>query len=270
MYNVKYENYEGDIRIVEHDTYAKAHKEASLICKKYGEGVIDAVIRRNSDDEILWSKNDCDELKDYLQYDKEQWSNISQRTKTASNKPSIYFDIDGTLGYWYQDTRGYVYPDQVLDPHYHYFKDIEPHPFMVDLAKKLCDAGYDVCIISSADRDTIRDKWEWLDKNCPFLNKGNIFFCPLGADKTQFIKGNAEISLLIDDYKGNLSQWKGIPIKAINSINSADENMFCIEGYSAEVYPDKWNKVMSVTLKKIDESITKCKRKSMEREDRVQ
>ena len=48
------------------------------------------------------------------------------------------------------------------------------------------------------------------------------------------MKGNAEYSILIDDYKENLKQWKGIPVKAINTINSPDANMTNIMGKSGD------------------------------------
>ena len=137
-----------------------------------------------------------------------------------SDKPSVYFDIDGTLGKWYADGRGYSSLEEIIDPENHYFRDIEPHPFMVQLAQHLQEEGYDVCVISAADRDTIRDKMEWVQKNLPFVPEENVFFSPLGADKTKFIKDNAEISVLIDDYNVNLEAWTGKAIKAINTVNS--------------------------------------------------
>jgi len=272
MYYVEYTNQNGDKMQKPHNNLQSALNETDLYADKYGTFVALAEIKRNIDDEVVWSSKDAPELKAYLKYDKEQWANLATTNVPCSNKPSIYFDIDGTLGYWYQNTRGFAYPDQVLDPHYHYFKDIEPHEFMIELARNLCVKGYDVCVISSAEKDTIRDKWEWLDNNCPFIDKKNIFFSPLGADKNNFIKGNAEISVLIDDYKVNLEKWKGTPIKAINSINSVDSKMFCIEGYSAEMQRENWDKTMEVSIKKVEECVsiaTKNIRKENNRNERI-
>lgn len=191
-------------------------------------------IIRSTDATLCWTNKDSPALRQYTELDAEQWLNLEKGMKEASDKPSIYFDIDGTLGYFYQDARGMVYPDEVLDPKTHYFRDIEPHPFIIDLARSLQEKGYDVCVISAADKDTIRDKYEWLKENCGFINDENICFCPLGADKTEFVKGNAEKSILVDDYPKNLSEWKGIPVKAVNSINSVDKSMLCIKGYEIE------------------------------------
>ena len=55
-----------------------------------------------------------------------------------------------------------------------------------------------------------------------------------GFYRIDFVKGNAEYSILIDDYKENLKQWKGIPVKAINTINSPDANMTNIMGKSGD------------------------------------
>ena len=153
------------------------------------------------------------------------------------DKISIYFDIDGVLGRWYPDGKGLKYPEQILDPRYHYFRHIEPQPLAIQLAKDLVNKDYDVCIISAADSRTIPDKNEWIDEHLPFIDKKNIFFCPLGYDKTLYIKGNSKNSVLIDDFPKNLKDWDGIPVKALNDINSKDDNMESI--YVGLSYEDK-------------------------------
>lgn len=174
--------------------------------------------------EIKWSSADSTRTRTYMERTSDEWKESDGiddlRIAAHSDKPSVYFDIDGTLGYWYADGRGYSSLEEIIDPANHYFRDIEPHPFMIQLARELHEEGFDVCIVSAADRDTIRDKAEWIQKNLPFIPEENVFFAPLGADKTQFIKGNADISVLIDDYKVNLEQWHGKAVKAINTVNS--------------------------------------------------
>ena len=214
---------------------------------------------RKYDDHIIWSNRDSDQMKFYGSFDRDHWQSLSSIQHTVSDDASVYFDIDGTLGYWYQDTRGMVYPDEVLDPKSHYFANIAPHPFMIELAQRLQDNGNDVCIVSAADVDTIRDKMEWVHKYCPFIKDENIFFCPLGADKTNFIKGNAEKSVLIDDYKVNLEKWVGKSVKAINSINSVDDKYICIEGYRAEQNLVEYEKLMSKAISDIDKALSNNK-----------
>lgn len=181
--------------------------------------ILSASVINEQTDLVVWSTDDAPELKRYEEYTHDEWHTILHGHHPKCYNPSVYFDIDGTLGYWYPDGRGYTL-DQILDPTTHYFRDIEPHPLMIDLAKMLYNRGLDVCIISAAGKDTIRDKWEWIDKYLPFIPKGNICFSPLGADKNNYVKGNAEYSILIDDYWVNLDNWKGISIKAINTVNS--------------------------------------------------
>lgn len=205
----------------------------------------DINVVRSYDNHLIWSENDSPNMKFYGSFDRDHWQALTHIDRKTSENSSVYFDIDGTLGYWYQDTRGMVYPDQVLDPKSHYFRNIASHPFMIDLAKSLFEQGIDVCIVSAADNDTIRDKYEWIKEHCPFIDDDNIFFCPLGADKTHFIKGNADKSILIDDYKGNLDKWSGISVKAINSINSVDDRYICVEGYKAEQDLSKYEIIMN-------------------------
>lgn len=174
--------------------------------------------------DVIWSSHDSPVLRNrYLGLSNEQWTETEDHSfmfEVQSDKPSVYFDIDGTLGKWYADGRGYSSLEEIIDPANHYFRDIEPHEFMIQLAEELQNRGRDVCIISAADRDTIRDKMEWVHENMPFIKDENVFFSPIGTDKTKFIKDNAEISVLIDDYNKNLDVWKGQAVKAINTVNS--------------------------------------------------
>lgn len=107
---------------------------------------------------------------------------------------------------------------------------------MILLAKELSKTE-DVCILSSAALSTIKDKYEWIKQWMPYIKDENIFFCPLGADKTKFVKDNADISMLIDDYNPNLKSWEkagGIPVKAVNSINSPSLEFQNIRSYEKE------------------------------------
>lgn len=171
---------------------------------------------------IVWSSDFPDALKKYLEYDHEQWQGLECGHHEQSDKSSVYFDIDGTLGKWYSDGRG-LSLEEMIDPSNHYFRNIEPVDMMINLAQYLHENGADVCIVSAAYKDTIIDKWDWIKEHLPFIPDENICFAPIGADKTEFVKGNAEKSILIDDYNKNLEEWKGISLKALNGINSHQE-----------------------------------------------
>lgn len=99
-------------------------------------------------------------------------------------------------------------------------------------------------MISSADIRTVEDKYEWIKEYTPFIKDDNIFFCPLGADKTRFIKNNAASSVLIDDYNPNLDMWQqsgGICVKAVNSINSPSDRYYNLYHSDKEKYISKYD-----------------------------
>lgn len=178
-----------------------------------------AVINEQNGLEV-WNSNDAPELQKYSEYSFDEWNTLTKGHHATSEKPSIYFDMDGTLAHWHSDGKGLSY-EEMLDPTNHYFRNLEPYEMMVQLAEKLQEKGHDVCIMSSADKGTIKDKWEWIEEHVPFIPKENICFAPIGAEKSDFVKGNAEISILIDDYNKNLESWRGDAIKALNGINSS-------------------------------------------------
>lgn len=148
-----------------------------------------------------------------------------------STTPSVYFDTDGTLCYWYPDGRGFAYPEQILDPAVHYYRDLEAHHFVIELAKHLAKSGLDVCLLGAADYKTIPDKVAWYRQFLSFIPKENIFFCPIGASKAEYGKQNPEISVLIDDYHKNLDEWEaagGIAVKLVTDQNTKDTTRFCV------------------------------------------
>lgn len=245
---------------------AQKYENAIRYAKEQTESGYDVAVIRSTDKHLCWSSTDSDSLKVYMEYSSEQWLNLEKGSGAASDKPSVYFDIDGVLGYFYADARGLVYPDEVLDPQTHYFRTIAPHEFLVALAEKLTEQGYDVCVISAADNNTIRDKYEWLQEFCPFIRDENIFFCPLGAEKSDFVKGNADISVLIDDFSKNLEQWKGIPVKAINSINSIDCDKVCINAHLAEIDDSYWDSTMRSAIDSIAQLISVKERETPQTE----
>ena len=154
--------------------------------------------------DVIWSSHDSPVLRNrYLGLSNEQWTETEDHSfmfEVQSDKPSVYFDIDGTLGKWYADGRGYSSLEEIIDPANHYFRDIEPHEFMIQLAEELQNRGRDVCIISAADRDTIRDKMEWVHENLArnivtdFFKDGDIHRVKLNdAEETELM---SRISLM--------------------------------------------------------------------------
>ena len=220
-YNVKWTDKEG---ITDNAMGIESLSEALEIADTgnaiYGDVTTQIIDDRNG--LVVWNSTDSPALQEYIELDHEQWQNLQHGHHQKSEKPSVYFDIDGTLGKWYPDRRG-MSVEELLDPANHYFRNIEANDMMINLAQYLSEQGVDVCIMSASYKDMIRDKWEWVQEHLPFIPEENICFSPVGADKSEFVKGNADISILIDDYNKNLEQWQGIAIKALNGINSHQE-----------------------------------------------
>ena len=188
----------------------------------------------------------ADRLKLYMRYTHEQWESLLSMEHEISDRPSVYFDIDGTLAKWNANAT----MEEIFDPANHYFAKVIPEPTVIDLARKLWLDGVDVCIISAAQLDTIPDKYGWIKKHLPFIEDNNIFFCPLGADKSQFIKSNADLSVLIDDYNVNLREWSktgGIPIKMINGINSERSGFREISFERMKAAEARWQKYIATS-----------------------
>lgn len=233
------------------NSLSEAIENAKLGADYYGDGV-KTQITDEYNGLLVWSSEDSPELTKYLKLDHEQWQSLKQGHHEKSDKPSVYFDIDGTLGKWYTDGRG-LSLEEMIDPANHYFRNIETQGSMVTLANMLHEQGVDVCIISAAYKDTIRDKWDWIKEHLPFIPEENICFAPIGADKTDFVKGNAEISILVDDYNKNLEQWKGTPIKALNGVNSHSDKYVEIDFHSVEKSID--NRLAMIELQ-VEQNLT--------------
>ena len=171
----------------------------------------------------IFSTIDSYWLQKYTMVSPEDWQTLVPTSPIHSN-PSVYFDMDGVLATWYHGFKGFNdeknHRLSIFNPTNHYFANLEPYENMVELAKRLQNASIDVCIITSADRNTIRDKWYWCKQYIPFIPESNIFFAPIGSKKADYIKSNADISVLIDDFQPNLEAWTGVAIKALNGINS--------------------------------------------------
>lgn len=216
------------------ETYADLVIDLQARNSKYIRGEI----TRTSDGFVMYDTSHDSFLRAYEELDTEEY--IADKPLhiqlARSEKPSVYIDVDGTAAYWYKDGRGLSYPEQILDPKNHYYRDLEPHPFIVDLAERLVRDGYDVCVLSATARECITDRFEWIDRHMPFIPKENVFLCPVGADKKQYCKDNSDISVLIDDYDKNLREWDGQAVKSVNSINSPTPDFPCLMTSGLEQY----------------------------------
>lgn len=171
-------------------------------------------------------------LNKYASISAYEWNSLSGIEKIDSHSPicehqTIYFDMDGVLAKWGSGSSTSEMPteDEIFDIKNHYFKKVKVDKCAKTLFDVLADKGYDVCIISNADKDTIPDKYFWLKENFPDIKDEQIFFAPLDADKTKFVKGNADVSVLIDDLTANLTKWEeqgGKGLKYLNGFNGCN------------------------------------------------
>lgn len=201
--------------------------------------------------------SDSQRLRAYLTMDTDLWNTalslLDVGLDVSSDGSTIYFDMDGTLGKWYSDRRGFT-EDQMFDPATHYFLNIEPLPLTVAVMERLHELSQsgelnaDVAVISCAGQTTIRDKWNWLKQHCPFLPEDAIFFAPLGKEKADFVKGNAEVSILVDDYNKNLADWEvksaGRGVKALNGVNT-----------ESDLYPNLNGTIMMPSEEQVEEQV---------------
>lgn len=219
--------------------YNEALGRAKFVWRYSSDVIKEITISRPADGFVYYSTAHDKELRRYEEMSIDQWHMLEENGNMTAAYQSVYIDIDGTAAYWHTDGKGLSYPEQILDPKYHYYRDLEPHEYIIDLARELQNRGLDVCILSATDREVFADRWEWIDQNMPFIPKENIFMCPIGADKSKFCKNNAEISILIDDYEKNLDEWKGKTFKSINNVNSLSERHLNIATSKLERLLDK-------------------------------
>lgn len=228
-------------------------EKAAVHFKKYLEDTKNGhTLDLYDDNEILIASTNPF-LNKYASISAYEWNSLSGIEKIDSHSPicehqTIYFDMDGVLAKWGSGSSTSEMPteDEIFDIKNHYFKKVKVDKCAKTLFDVLADKGYDVCIISNADKDTIPDKYFWLKENFPDIKDEQIFFAPLDADKTKFVKGNADVSVLIDDLTANLTRWEeqgGKGIKYLNGFN--DRNFSCIDFVNLEKRIQLFDEVIS-------------------------
>ena len=129
-YNVKWTDKEG---VTDNAMGIESLSEALEIADTgndiYGDVTTQIIDDRNG--LVVWNSTDSPALQEYIELDHEQWQSLQHGHHQKSEKPSIYFDIDGTLGKWYPDRRG-MSPEELLDPANHYFRNIEANDMMIN------------------------------------------------------------------------------------------------------------------------------------------
>lgn len=137
----------------------------------------------------------------------------------------VYIDMDGTLCRFHDIQHNYI--EQMWERGF--YLGLQPFEEFVNAVSLCIDRNPDTeFYILSAVLDTeppfiADEKRAWINRYLPQLPEERLIFVPAGADKSQYIGGIDENSVLIDDYNKNLREWEqagGLPIKFINDVNN--------------------------------------------------
>lgn len=149
--------------------------------------------------------------------------------KTYENEKAIYFDMDGTLGDFY-NVEGWLEKLLNSDP-YPYAAATPLHNFneMISVLSQLQEAGYIVGIVSwlskngtpEYNKEVRQVKREWLNKYFPDFSFDEIHIVKYGTPKRKCV--NYKGGILFDDEEKNRKSWHGrayTPEKIMEILNS--------------------------------------------------
>lgn len=134
-----------------------------------------------------------------------------------SDKPRVFFDMDGTLSVWEDNPI-----EEVAKAGYFYAR--QPQESVVGALKALAESEEcEVYILSSTfiDDHSVSEKVAW---NALYtkLPRARQLYVPYGMDKDEFLMecgGIKKTDILVDDFSYNLHRWKGVGIKVLNGVN---------------------------------------------------
>jgi len=202
--------------------------------------------------------------KRYEKLTEEEWNSMKYGIIYAddlsySTEPTVYVDMDGTLAVWHNMSRKFPDEAMTLDEieETGYFRSLEPIPEMIDKVKMLKDMGYNVKILSKAYYHAIEEKTEWIKQYMPFMDiDKDVFFCPLNANKNNFVPPIMFNDILIDDYNVNLNKWKGIPLKIVTDKNTARYDIVSFNfNATNEEFLQKIDEAVQINIEKHEEDL---------------
>lgn len=133
----------------------------------------------------------------------------------------IFIDMDGTVA----EIKPFISLDQFYQENY--YLDLYPQQKLINALKTL-GKKHELFILSKVVDSPycIEEKNQWLDTYMPFVTENHRIFVEYNDSKINHIpSGIQSDDVLIDDYNGNLKEWKnagGIAVKFINGRNSPD------------------------------------------------
>lgn len=144
-------------------------------------------------------------------------------TDVASERKTVYFDMDGTLAEWKEvDTFS-----QLLRKGY--FRTLRPTKLAVYANRLAAEGKADTNSCSSyiTEGYSLSEKNEWMDESVPNIDDSHRIFIPYGVEKAKFVmdvlkRPLTKGDILVDDHTPNLIAWEkagGTAIKWLNGIN---------------------------------------------------
>lgn len=112
------------------------------------------------------------------------------------------------------------------------WKRVEPLPGAQEAVKTMKEDGHDVIVVTASHPDTVKWKYDWLDRYFPSIKYRDIIF----ASRKQLVKGD----FLIDDAPHNLFGGPYIPIMFSAPHNRAwkPQKMSEFNCYKTDDWPD--------------------------------
>ena len=164
--------------------------------------------------------------------------------------PTFWFDKDGVLAKYdysiYMAETGCTPP--WLTKNAHVYKNLPANKNMVKAFRRMYAKiqdnpphlwDYELKILTTvSDSVTLSeqtiDSWKWLKKKIPGFKERDFYAVAVAKQEIPVIlrKQITPMDILIDDYNKNLEAWKkagGTAVKAINDINSINENYISLD-----------------------------------------
>ena len=114
--------------------------------------------------------------------------------------------MDGVIANFDKALEGHI--DRMFERGF--FRNLEPIGTPNEVFSLLQSLGYNVNILTTAVRTEYcaYEKVQWLREHCPSIDLNHIHIIYTGESKADNCPTDITDSILVDDYKANLSDWQ--------------------------------------------------------------